>query len=212
MNRESSFQSSDTLVVVDRSSRRRTIIIAVVVVAVIAAAIALALLMTRGKTSEGTGAPGSANSTKAGQQPTVTVIVPGQSAVGRTITASGALAARRDQPVGVAGSGGRVTAVLVDAGSWVKAGQVLARIDRSVQAEQANQLAAQIQSARANALLAQSNLDRAQALVSNGFVSKADLDSKRAAASRGCRHPVFRRTTQRRHDPHRFTRAPDISC
>ena len=71
--------------------------------------------------------------------------------------------------------------MLVDAGSWVKAGQVLARIDRSVQAEQANQLAAQIQSARANALLAQSNLDRAQALVSNGFVSKADLDSKRAA-------------------------------
>ena len=179
MNRESSFQSSDTLVVVDRSSRRRTIIIAVVVIAVIGAAIAL--MTTRGKPRDSTGAPSSANSAKAGQQPTVTVVVPGQSAVGRTITASGALAARRDQPVGVAGSGGRVTAVLVDAGSWVKAGQVLARIDRSVQAEQANQLAAQIQSARANALLAQSNLDRAQALVSNGFVSKADLDSKRAA-------------------------------
>ena len=180
MNRESSFQSSGNLVVVDRSSRRRTIIIAVVVTAVIAAAIGLALLMNRGKSDAAAGAQPAINA-KAGQQPTVTVIVPGQTAVGRTITASGALAARRDQPVGVAGAGGRVTAVMVDAGNWVRAGQVLATVDRSVQAEQANQLAAQIQSARANALLAQANLDRAQALVSNGFVSKADLDSKRAA-------------------------------
>ena len=57
-----------------------------------------------------------------GQIPTVTVVVPGRSEVARTVTASGALAARRDQPVGIAGEGGRVTRVLVDAGSWVRAG------------------------------------------------------------------------------------------
>ena len=59
-------------------------------------------------------------------------------------------------------------------------GQVLAVIDRSVQAQQAAQLAAQVEAARANASLAQSNYDRALALKDRGFVSKAELDSKKA--------------------------------
>ena len=74
--------------------------------------------------------------------------VPGRSQVARTVTASGALAARRDQPVGVAGEGGMVTRVLVDAGAWVRQGQVLATIDRSVQSQEAAQLGASIQVAR----------------------------------------------------------------
>jgi len=117
----------------------------------------------------------------AGQVPTVTVIVPGRSQVAGMVTASGPLAAKRDQPVGIAGSGGRVVRVLVDAGSWVRAGQVLAVVDRSVQAQQAAQLAAQIESARASAALAQSNYDRALSLKDRGFVSKAEIDSKKAA-------------------------------
>jgi RND family efflux transporter MFP subunit len=108
-------------------------------------------------------------------------VVPGRSEVARTITASGALAARRDQPIGIAGEGGRVTAVLVDQGSWVRAGQVLAVIDRSVQAQNMNQLAAQVQVARADAALAQNEYDRSASLVDRGFVSKADLDRKKAA-------------------------------
>ena len=96
------------------------------------------------------------------------------------ITASGPLAARRDQPVGIAGAGGRVVRVLVDAGSWVHAGQVLAVIDRSVQAQQAAQLAAQVEAARANAALAQNNYERAVALQGRGFVSKAEIDAKKA--------------------------------
>ena len=111
----------------------------------------------------------------------MTVIVPGKSDVARTVTASGALAARRDQPVGVSGEGGRVSQVYVDAGSWVRQGQVLASIDRAVQGQEAAQLAAQIQVARADAALAQNELDRSQSLVGRGFVSKADLDRKRAA-------------------------------
>ncbi len=182
MNRETSFETSDRLIVIDRSSSRRTMLIAAVVIGAIALALALAMIMNRGKSAD---APGMATAMGAGgttgQVPTVSVIVPGQSSVGRVITASGALAARRDQPVGVAGQGGRVTRVLVDAGSWVKAGQVLATVDRSVQAQQAAQLAAQVQAAQANAALAQSNLARAQALIAGGFVSKADLDAKRAA-------------------------------
>jgi RND family efflux transporter MFP subunit len=91
------------------------------------------------------------------------------------------MAARRDQPVGIAGQGGRVVRVLADAGSWVRAGQVLAVIDRSVQSQQAAQLAAQVDAARANAQLAQNNYQRAVALQSRGFVSKAEIDSKRAS-------------------------------
>jgi RND family efflux transporter MFP subunit len=50
-----------------------------------------------------------------------------------------------------------------------------------VQAEQAAQLAAQIEAAKANAALAQSNYERAIALQGRGFVSKAEIDSKKAA-------------------------------
>jgi RND family efflux transporter MFP subunit len=176
MNRETSFYSSDNLVVVDRSRRRRMVIIAAVVILGLLA-IGLALMMNR-SASEKKAAEAAAAS--AGQVPNVTVIVPGTSSVGRAIVASGPLAARRDQPVGIAGSGGRVVRVLADAGTWVHAGQVLAIVDRSVQAQQAAQLAAQIDAARANAALAQSNYERALALQGRGFVSKAEIDSKKA--------------------------------
>jgi RND family efflux transporter MFP subunit len=175
MNRETSFHSSDTLVVVDRSRQRRWLIIGAVV---ILAALAIGLATMMGRNAAKTKAAEAAAS--AGQIPTVSVVVPGQSQVGRTITASGPLGAKRDQSVGIAGSGGRVVQVLVDAGSWVRAGQVLAVVDRSVQVQQAAQLAAQVQAARANAALAQSNYERAIALQGRGFVSKAEIDSKRA--------------------------------
>jgi HlyD family secretion protein len=53
-------------------------------------------------------------------------------------------------------------------------------VDRSVQAQQAAQQAAQIEAAKANAALAQANYERAIALQGRGFVSKAEIDSKRA--------------------------------
>jgi HlyD family secretion protein len=111
----------------------------------------------------------------------VSVVVPGKTSVGREIVASGPLGAKRDQPVGIAGTGGRVIAVLADAGSWVHAGQTLAVVDRSVETETAAQQAAQVAAAKANAALAQSDYDRAIALQGRGFVSKAEIDSKRAA-------------------------------
>ena len=177
MNRETSFHSSDTLVVVDRSRRRRQLIIAAAV-GVLVLILVLFFAFGRGGSDK---AAQDAAAAGAGQIPSVTVVVPGQTAVGRVIGASGPLGAKRDQPVGIAGSGGRVVSVLVDAGSWVHAGQVLAVVDRSVQAQQASQLAAQVEAARANAALAQSNYDRAIALQDRGFVSKAEIDSKKAS-------------------------------
>jgi HlyD family secretion protein len=178
MNRETPIRSSDsdTVVVVDDGARRRKRIAIVGAGLVAVVAIILALMMMGGKKDDT--AAGNAGSTA--QAPTVSVAVPGQTSAPRVVTVSGALAAKRDQPIGIAGSGGKVVRVLVDAGSWVRAGQVLAVVDRSVQAQQAAQLAAQIDAAKANAALAQSNYERALALQDRGFVSKAEIDSKKA--------------------------------
>lgn len=154
----------------ERPSRRRTWIIVGVIAAMVL--IAAFVMMRPGK-------PAPAAAGQQGEQlPPVTVAAPGNNVVDRTITGTGSLAARVDMPVGVAGEGGRVTAVLVQPGQWVGAGQVLATVDRSVQAQTANSLAAQIAVARADAKLAQSNVDRAQSLVGKGFISKADLETK----------------------------------
>ena len=107
-------------------------------------------------------------------------MVPKPSTIAQLVTGTGTLAARREMPVGVAGEGGMVTRVLVEPGTWVGKGQVLATVDRSVQSQTAESLAAQLRVARADANLAQSELTRAQSLVSRGFVSKADVERKTA--------------------------------
>lgn len=150
----------------ERRSRRRLLIGGVIVVLVL---IALWWLAHRKDHAQDVGAG-------AAQVPTVTVITPGRTTVAGRITATGSLAARREQPVGVAGEGGQVVRVLVEPGQWVRAGQVLATIDRSVQVQQQASQAAQVQVARADAQLAQANLERAQKLVARGFISKADID------------------------------------
>jgi HlyD family secretion protein len=177
MNRETSaFESSDTLVVVDRSRRRRALLIGA---GLVVAVLLLAFFLMRGGEESGAGAPGAQG--EKGQVPTVTVVVPGRQSVARTIGATGSLAARVDMPVGVAGEGGMVVRVLAQPGQWVRAGQTLAVIERSVQSQEAAQLAASVQVARADAALAQNELERAHALVGRGFVSKADVDRRTAA-------------------------------
>src|SRR5512132_2666501 len=106
MNRETSIHSSHTLIVDDRARQRRWVIIGVVVALV---AIAAVLFMVMGGGKDETAAADAAAS--GGQVPTVSVIVPGRSQVAGMITASGPLAAKRDQQVGIAGSGGRVVRV-----------------------------------------------------------------------------------------------------
>lgn len=110
------------------------------------------------------------------QASTVTVVVPGKTMVQGQIVANGTIGARRELPVGVVGEGGRVVSVPVEQGQWVRKGQVLAAIDRSVQSQQARSAAANIEVAKADANLAQSNLDRALQLVERGFVSQANVE------------------------------------
>lgn len=165
----------DSTIIMDgddrRRSRKKLIIGAGVAVALVAAAVAIS--MRGGGDTAAAPAPGAV-------APVVTVTSPGQSTVARTVSATGSLAARVDMPVGVVGEGGMVTRVLVQPGDWVRAGQTLATIERSVQSEQVRSLAAQVEVARADAKLAQAQLDRAKALVGRGFISAADIDQRTA--------------------------------
>lgn len=150
----------------DRLSRRRVWLIGTIAVVFM---IGLWFLLHRGGTDE-------LAENAASQAPVVSVVVPGRTTIAGRIGATGTLAARREMPVGSVGEGGQVVRVLVEPGQWVKAGQVLAVIDRSVQTQQQASLAAQISVAEADARLAQANLDRALKLVDRGFISKADVD------------------------------------
>ncbi len=154
--------------------RKRWIVIGIVVVAIV---------LTAGYVLSKMGGTGTvaADKAKDSQAQTVTVIAPGRDTVVRAINATGTLAARREVPVGVVGEGGQVSRVYVDAGDWVRQGQILVSIERSVQVQQAVALQAQIAVARADAQLAQNELDRAMKLVDRGFISKADVDRKMAA-------------------------------
>ncbi|OWK31718.1 efflux RND transporter periplasmic adaptor subunit [Sphingomonas mucosissima] len=184
MNYQAGRVSGDTVLIEgpdDPVARRRRRVMIIALVAVAAIAVAAFFLMRGGEKPL-------AASAASDQAPRVTVIVPGRAAVGRTINANGTLAARREMPVGVAGEGGMVTRVLVEPGQWVQAGQVLATVDRSVQTQTAQSLAAQVNVAQADLTLAQSELQRAQQLVDRGFISEADVQrriaTRDAAAAR----------------------------
>jgi len=160
-----------TMIDEDAPRRRRWLLIGVI--ALVMVAIAAWISMHGGKEADGAAAGGA-------QVPVVTVFSPGQSTVQRTVSATGSLAARVEMPVGVVGEGGEVSRVLAQPGDWVRAGQVLAVVERSVQTEQSRSLAANIEVARADAKLAQAQLDRAKALVGRGFISQADIDQRTA--------------------------------
>lgn len=176
MNVEPDFaqDSAESLEMQDRTDRkrRRRLAIIVGVVALVAAALIAFLAMRGGGAGESAGAAGA----PARSLPTVSVVVPGSQNISNVISATGTLAARREMPVGVAGEGGQVIRVYVDAGDWVGAGQTLASIESSVQNRQIQQARANVEVARSDLALAQANLDRALQLVERGFISQADID------------------------------------
>ncbi len=161
-----------------KASRRRNWLIAAG-----AAALLAGLWFYAHRDDAGAGAADTAH-----QAATVSVIVPGRTTIAGQINATGTLGARRDEPVGSVGEGGVVSEVRVEAGDWVKQGQILAVIDRSVQNQAQASQAAQVEVARADARIAQTNLDRARKLVAQGFISRADMDrltaTRDAAAAR----------------------------
>lgn len=164
-----------------RSRRLWWIVGGLIAVAVLAAAwFAFASGKGDGEKTAAAAANGAGEEGGGRQLPVVSVAVPGRQEIDRVISGTGSLAARREMPVGVAGEGGEVTRVLVEPGAWVAAGQVLATVDRSVQAQTAQSQAANVRVAQADLGIAQSELDRAKQLVGRGFISKADIDRKTA--------------------------------
>lgn len=161
----------------EERKRRRRRLIFIVLGGLVVVVLAILFLMPGGGGGEtaGSGA-GGAEGGPPRDLPTVSVLVPGSQNVSNVISATGTLAARRELPVGVAGEGGQVTRVLVDAGDWAGRGQVLAVIDQSVQTQQVQSARANVEVARADLALAQANLDRSLQLVERGFISQADID------------------------------------
>jgi RND family efflux transporter MFP subunit len=120
--------------------------------------------------------------TNKGDIPSVTVTEAGVSALPTTVDIIGTIGARFDTPIGVDGDGGRVSAVLAEAGDHVKRGQVLARIDTSVLEPQVANLQASLELARAESELAAAEYRRAQAVGAAGALSAEETEKRRSAS------------------------------
>lgn len=120
--------------------------------------------------------------TQQSSAPRVTVLTPGTSQVTARVKVTGTLSARYDMPVSVEGEGGRVMAVLVEAGDTVKKGQVLARINTDVLRPYVAQLAAAYEEAKADARLAAAEYGRVKAVSGSGAISREDIERRAATA------------------------------
>jgi RND family efflux transporter MFP subunit len=120
--------------------------------------------------------------TNKGDIPAVTVTEVGVSASPTTVDIIGTISARFDTPIGVDGDGGRVSAVLAEAGDHVKRGQVLARIDTSLLEPQVANLQASLELARAESDLAAAEYRRAQAVGAAGALSAEETEKRRSSS------------------------------
>jgi RND family efflux transporter MFP subunit len=115
--------------------------------------------------------------------PLVSASAPGTRSVTSTVTFTGTIHARYDMPISAEGEGGRITAVLVEAGDHVKKGQVLARLDDSVLLPQLNRLAASVEEAKAQAALSAAEARRARAVSAAGALSAEEIARREATAA-----------------------------
>ncbi len=105
-----------------------------------------------------------------------------------TVSIIGTIAARYDEPVGVEGDGGRVTAIYVEAGDHVKQGQVLAHLNNSVLEPQVANLEAALEQARAEAELATAEYQRATAVGASGALSAEETQRRKSSAVTAAAH------------------------
>ena len=151
---------------------RRVMLIFVAIVALVAVAVALRLTQTLA----------TKKSVTHRMIPAVTVTEAGRSAAPTTVSVNGTIGARYDTPIGYDGDGGRVAAVLVEAGDHVKRGQPLARIDTSILAPQVANLQASLELARAEAELAAAEYHRAIAVGKSGALSAEETERRRSTS------------------------------
>jgi HlyD family secretion protein len=113
----------------------------------------------------------------------VETVTPKRQPWARTVAATGSIAARDELLVGADAAGVRLTEVLVDTGSLVKRGQLLARADDALLQAQLSQQQAQVRAAEADRAQAQSNLERAERVGDSGLYSAEVIETRRNAAA-----------------------------
>lgn len=106
------------------------------------------------------------------ERPALTMQV-GMAADGQVSSFSGDIRARHETPLGFR-VGGKVVERLVDVGTQVKAGQVVARLD-------AGDAALQVSAAEAQLSLARAEVERYRTLFAKKFISQSALDAKETA-------------------------------
>ena len=112
-----------------------------------------------------------------GERQLVSVIVPMPADIPATVSITGAISARNDMPIGPEGDGGRVAAVLVEAGDAVRKGQLLAQLDPPVaQAQVAAAMATR------DELQAAAEAEYRRAEKAGGVFSVEELERRRTSA------------------------------
>lgn len=114
---------------------------------------------------------------------TVNVLSPTPTTFDRIISATGTVGARDELIVGSDASGVRLTDVLVDVGSQVRKGQLLARADDTELQAQLAQQEALIKQAQAEHEQARANLERAELLKDSGVYSVEAIQTRRTTAA-----------------------------
>ncbi|MBL8362677.1 MAG: efflux RND transporter periplasmic adaptor subunit [Rubrivivax sp.] len=165
--------------------------------AVLLGATTLGLLATRHETALAAERPASATAatppTAATVALSVSVTTPLQQPLARTVAASGSIVARDELIVGSDAAGVRLVQVLVEAGSVVKRGQLLARGDDAQLQAQLAQADAQQRQAEAELAQAQANLKRAEDVQDAGvFSDEAVLARRTAVATLAARRDLVR--------------------
>jgi RND family efflux transporter MFP subunit len=112
---------------------------------------------------------------------TVNLVSPEASTFARAIAATGTVNARDELLIGSDANGVRLMEVLVDVGSVVQKGQLLARGDDSQLQAQLAQQVAMVKQAQADLAQAQANLERAEKLTD--FFSVETVQTRRTAAA-----------------------------
>lgn len=115
---------------------------------------------------------------------TVTTVRPLQKSLVRDIVASGSVAAWEETSLGVELSGVRVSRVLVEVGSRVKAGQALVELDRRTLNVQARQAEGALAQARASLDVARAAAQRGESLLANKLISVSNSEELGATLRR----------------------------
>lgn len=114
---------------------------------------------------------------------TVSLVMPERGAMPLRVPATGHVAAWREAGIGAEIAGLRITAVHADVGDTVRAGQLLAELDRAVVAAELAEAEAAVVQARAEADEAASNARRARGLEGSGAMSAQQIEQYQVAAA-----------------------------